>query len=279
MSIREAFRAIFSDRAWAKKMGLSALITLIPYVGSIAVLGYAQRHLRDVAWGREESLPEWSDFGGHLKTGFFALVVGFVYSLPLSIVLSLVIGVTVAFGTIRAIDSGSPEAFIILLVISIVLSFALSLAMTLVLWPTYTQVALYDTMQAGFDFKGIYARAKANSAAYWRAARGSLLLGAAMMGFTFVLWGGWFAAFGYSLFTAPSDAPPVGVMMLLPAEFVLIAIQLLITVPMQIGTGHLWGAYAREAYNLANPAVTEATVQAAYEPEPTPEYLPPAPLG
>ncbi len=279
MSIREALRAIFSDRAWAKKMGLCALITMIPYVGAVAVLGYSQRHLRDVAWNRAETLPDWSDFGGHLKTGFFALIVGFVYSLPLSVLLSLIVGVTVALGTIGAVESGSPGAFIGLVVISAIVTIVLSLAMTLVQWPAYTQVALYDTIQAGFDFKGIYARAKANSAAYWRAARGSLVLGAAMMGFTLVLWGGWFAAFGLSLFTTTSDAPPVGLMLMLPAELLIIAIQLLLTVPMQIGTGHLWGAYARDAYDLANPTVTEAAVQAAYEPEPAPDFLPPAPLA
>ncbi len=278
MSINEAFKTIFSDRDWAKKLGLGALVSLIPYVGAVTMLGYSLRHLRDIAWDRAQELPVWKAWIEYLKTGFFAMLVGIVYALPITLIITFVVVVTIALGTVGLRQSGSPAALILMAVVLFFVSGALSLLSQLVLWPAYTQVALYDTLQSGFDFKGIYARAKSNAPAYWQAARATLLLSGASLLIMGVLWGGWLALFGAALFGISSDASPIGMLLVLPAEFVMLALTMLISVPVQIATSHIWGGYARSAYDLENPTVTEAEIQAEYAPEPLPDYLPPAPV-
>jgi len=268
---------MFDDRDWAKKLGLGALVSLVPYVGSVTMLGYTLRHLRDTAWDRAQELPVWKGWVEYLKTGFFAMLVGLVYSLPVTLMVMLVVFVTIALGTVGLRQSGSPAALILMVVVLFFVSGVLSLLAQLVLWPVYTQVALYDTLQSGFDFKGIYARAKSNASAYWQAARATLLLSGASLLVTGVLWGVWLAFFT-AVISVSSDVSPIGTLLILPAELVMVVLTILITVPIQIATAHIWGGYARSAYDLGNPAVTEAAIQAEYAPEPMPEYLPPAPV-
>ncbi len=276
MGVRAAFGAVFGDRTWAKKVLLAALIMMIPYVGSIAVLGYTLTYQRNVAWGRSEALPEWSDFGAYIKTGFFAMIVGLVYSLPFTLLLGLVAGGTMAAAIVQASNSGSPDGLAAMILVIGAVSVLGSAAMSLVLWPVYAQVALFDTIQSGFDYKGIFARVKANASAYWHAVRGGLLLTAISIGIMAVLWGVWFGAFGASLFgTANSDAPSAAIVLFMPAEFLVIAIQLLTTTPIQLANSHIWGGYSRGAYDLATAAAAAPAVIA--EPAPAPDYLPPAP--
>lgn len=277
MGVRAAFGAVFGDRTWFKKVLLAAVITMIPYVGSIAVIGYTLKYQRDVAWGHPEKLPEWNDFGGHIKTGFFAMIVAFVYTLPFVLVVTLAASGTMVAAIVRASDTGSLDGLILVFLVIGAVTMLGSVAMSLILWPVYTQVALYDTIQSGFDYKGIFARVKANAAEYWHAIRGSLILTAISTGIMFVLWGGWFAAFGTSVFASSySDAPSPAIALLVPAEFLIIAVQLLFTTPIQLANSHIWGGYARSAYDLSDPAAA-AAVAVPVEAEPAPGYLPPAP--
>ncbi|GAB4488129.1 MAG: DUF4013 domain-containing protein [Anaerolineales bacterium] len=105
MNFGRAFTFVFEDPDWLKKVAIAGLVSLIPVVGSIAVLGWALEITRRVIHGEAETLPEWSDFGGFIGKGFQALVVGLGYALPL--ILLFVCGMSIAF--IPAMLSGNGQ--------------------------------------------------------------------------------------------------------------------------------------------------------------------------
>ena len=77
------FSYIFQDKEWFKKLILPGLVLLIPIVGWMITLGWALRVTKNVISGVEEPLPD-LDFGGDVIRGFFAFLISFIYSLPVS---------------------------------------------------------------------------------------------------------------------------------------------------------------------------------------------------
>ncbi len=279
MSIRRAFKAFFGDRDWLKKTGLGVLIMLIPYVGAIAFMGFEFHYLRDVAWGREERLPEWKDFGAHLKTGLYGFVVGMVYALPLSLVLGIIVTVVAVVGAGAIAYTESLTSIIWLVVAFFVAYTAMTVLMGAVLWPAYTQVALYDSIQAGFDFKGLWARTRANASSFWSAFGKSLLLAMMSFGIMLVVLAVLAGVFGLAIFSLDSDTAPLGALMIFPLEILAILAISLVTFPLTLMNNHIWGQYARIAYDLENAQVSEVVMIETYAEEPAPEYLPPPPTA
>jgi hypothetical protein len=86
MDIGRSFTYITEDQEWWKKVLLGGLISLIPIVGQLYVLGYVLETLKNVIAGREVPLPEiGDDFGGKLIKGLLLWVITFVYFLPLTL--------------------------------------------------------------------------------------------------------------------------------------------------------------------------------------------------
>jgi hypothetical protein len=81
-----AFTFPFQDTNWVKKILLMALISIIPIVGQIVVLGWVLEIARRVIKSEQPTLPESIDFGGWLMKGIMGIVVAFVYSLPLIVI-------------------------------------------------------------------------------------------------------------------------------------------------------------------------------------------------
>lgn len=52
-----------------------------------------------------------------------------------------------------------------------------------------------------------------------------------------------------------------------------------VSFPVGLMNHHIWGQYARVAYELEAPAASEAVMTEAYAEEPAPEYLPPPPTA
>jgi hypothetical protein len=278
VSIGRAFRAFFGDSEWFKKTGLGVLVMLIPYVGAIVFMGFEFRYLRDVAWGREERLPEWKDYKEHLKTGLFGFVVGMVYSLPLSLVLVIVVTAVSVVGVGAASYAQSIAALIWMSVGVFLVCAILVLAMSAILWPVYAQVALYDSIQAGFDFKGIWARTRNNASAFWKAFWKSVLLTAVSTGASLVVVAVLVALFGLWIAGMQPEDASLAVMLILPLELLAIALLSFVSFPVGLMNNHLWGQYARVAYELAAPAASEAVMAERYAEAPRTEYLPPPPL-
>ena len=87
MEFGQAFSFQFKDPDWFKKIAITALITLIPIIGWLYVLGYGLEITRRVIRHEAVILPD-VDFGGFLGKGFQLFIVQLVYSIP-AFILSL----------------------------------------------------------------------------------------------------------------------------------------------------------------------------------------------
>lgn len=88
MNFGLSFSYIFEDQDWFKKMLLPALCLLIPVVGWMVTVGWALKVTRNVIDGMEKPLPD-IDFGNDILRGFFAFLISFVYSLPVTLITSI----------------------------------------------------------------------------------------------------------------------------------------------------------------------------------------------
>ena len=60
-----AFSYVFQDRDWLRKVGIVALISLIPILGQLVLIGWSLNITKRVIERHPEPLPE-VDFGGDL---------------------------------------------------------------------------------------------------------------------------------------------------------------------------------------------------------------------
>ncbi len=83
MDIGRAFVYPFEDPDWLKKIVIVAVISLIPVIGQIWILGWSIEITRRVIKKDPIQLAGFDDFGGMLMLGLKAFVIGFVYSIPM----------------------------------------------------------------------------------------------------------------------------------------------------------------------------------------------------
>ncbi|MBN1373100.1 MAG: DUF4013 domain-containing protein [Anaerolineaceae bacterium] len=81
MDFGRAFSYVFQDPDWVKKVLLAALISLIPIVGQLYLVGWGLAVAQRIIRGQQDLLPE-IEFGEHLGRGFKAAIIGLVYALP-----------------------------------------------------------------------------------------------------------------------------------------------------------------------------------------------------
>jgi hypothetical protein len=83
MNIGEAISAVFDDRDWLNKIGVTAIIALLtaittPFliglVGVAALLGYQIEIVRRIRGGSAAILPAWDDLGAYINEGLPALL-------------------------------------------------------------------------------------------------------------------------------------------------------------------------------------------------------------
>ncbi len=86
MEFGKAFSFAFEDKDWMKKLGIGALLMIIPFIGWLVVAGWGIEITKRVIQHDPQPLPDWSDFGGYLVKGLQVFVIGFVYSLPIILV-------------------------------------------------------------------------------------------------------------------------------------------------------------------------------------------------
>ncbi|MCK4801750.1 MAG: DUF4013 domain-containing protein [Anaerolineales bacterium] len=85
MDFGKAFSYVFDDEDWIKKIGIGGLLAFT-IIGLIPVLGWGFEITKRVIRGDEETLPDWSDFGGYITRGFLVFVIVFVFMLPIFLV-------------------------------------------------------------------------------------------------------------------------------------------------------------------------------------------------
>src|ERR1041384_3082730 len=81
MNLNSSLSYIFEDDDWAAKVGVGALLMLIPIV-SFACVGYEARVIRGVARGERRPLSAWDDFGTLFLDGLKLGLARWIYSLP-----------------------------------------------------------------------------------------------------------------------------------------------------------------------------------------------------
>ena len=175
MNIGKAFSYIFEDQEWLSKVGIAALVSLIPLIGTLVVLGWMLEITRRVILNNDRPLPAWDDFGGYLSRGFMAFVIAFVYVLPLIVITGCMQAATVSLYN-QSNDVMTTAASGITLALSCV-SAIYGIAVGLVLPVAYARYA--DTGQLGeaFKFGYIFSLLRAAPSAYLLVLLGSLLAG------------------------------------------------------------------------------------------------------
>ena len=135
MQVSEAFSYQFEDNQWPTKLGVGALISLVPIL-NFAVAGYEVDIVRNVAAGQHEPLPQWDDFGAKWREGLLLTLAGFIYSIPVLIAMGLVLVILIASGalsqngtagSVRSLAAANAVVFACFLVFLLLYSLILSL--------------------------------------------------------------------------------------------------------------------------------------------------------
>lgn len=102
MDIGRAVQHPLEDQGWPTKLGLGALIALVPIL-NFALFGYGVEHLRNTANGRDVPLPSWDNLGEKFMDGLKLFVVNFILALPLVLISCIF---SLATGGIAALSGG-----------------------------------------------------------------------------------------------------------------------------------------------------------------------------
>jgi uncharacterized protein DUF4013 len=97
VDVEKSFTYPFEDKEWASKLGLGALISIVPIL-NFAWSGYLVGILRNVRNRAAEPLPTWDDLDKKFSDGLILFAAGLVYALPILIPLLLPLGVVVFSG-------------------------------------------------------------------------------------------------------------------------------------------------------------------------------------
>ncbi len=163
MDFAKPFTFVFEDQKWLEKIALVAIVSLIPIVGVLVLLGWGLEITRRVIRDEHPLLPE-LDFGKHLGDGFKGFVIGLVYAVPMIVlaILSTVFGI--------ALDntySDFARAILVLLMVCVVLLIALyGLALNLLAPAAYARFAATGEMSAAFQFGEVWRTVTGNLGGY-----------------------------------------------------------------------------------------------------------------
>ncbi len=119
IDIGEAFGFAFKDDKWIVKILVGGLLLFVPFIGTFLALGYTAATARHVVDRHPSPLPEWGNFGDLLKRGFFSIVIGFVYALPILLPMFLFLCVLFPLGAATG-DSDAAAGLIGLLTLCLI---------------------------------------------------------------------------------------------------------------------------------------------------------------
>jgi len=170
MEFGKAFTYIFDDDDWVMKTIIAALVSLIPIIGQITVMGWGLEVTRRVIRNDPNPLPDWSDFGGHIVRGIIAWLIGFVYALPLIILYACpIIIIAMAENDDTLMTLGWVCFSCLTLLYVVLLMFVLPAAMG--------NYAAKDELGAAFRFGEVFGLVRAAPGAYLLTILGALIAG------------------------------------------------------------------------------------------------------
>ncbi len=175
MNIGKAFVFPTEDQDWLRKVGIAALVMLIPLVGSFALAGWGLEVTRRVIRREPQPLPDWTDFGGYIVGGLQVAVIGFAYVLPIFLIVACSQGLLFSLT-----DSDNDTITSIVTLISICLSCIVFLFVIFMMFFVPAAIGKFaDTgqMSAAFRFGEIFGLVRAAPAAYLLVLLGNLIAG------------------------------------------------------------------------------------------------------
>ncbi len=91
MDIGKAFSYQFEDKQWITKLGIGALISMVPIL-NVALTGYMVAIIRNVAANEAEPLPDWGDLGNKFREGLILAAASLIYAAPIIVLICLPLG-------------------------------------------------------------------------------------------------------------------------------------------------------------------------------------------
>ncbi len=180
MDFAKPFSYVFEDQNWIKKLAIAGLITLIPVVGWLYLLGWGLEITRQLIKGEPVILPE-TDFSKYLIRGLKAWVIGLVYSIP-SIILQIPAQIAnFMASSSNSFDDGSgvmTGGITVLILCTSVLNLIYSLLMAFIIPAAYDLFLVHnEEIGAGFRFGEIFAMIKKVPVAFLLVLVGTIISG------------------------------------------------------------------------------------------------------
>lgn len=160
--IGTSLRFPFQGDDWVRPFLLGSLCALTSFLvlPAIVLYGYTLRVIRAGATGQEE-LPAFDDWEGLLVDGIKAYAVVLVYTVPLTIVMSVLIFLVIGASAVGLSAAGSAGAegiaagLGVLTIVGFLAVFAVSLAVTYVIPASIVGLATQEDLSAAFDLTAI----------------------------------------------------------------------------------------------------------------------------
>jgi hypothetical protein len=175
MDFGRSFQFVFEDSDWLKKIGLMALVSLIPIVGQLVLIGWGAEIIRRVVRGTDTPLPE-LDFGEQLADGFKLFVIALVYSLPITVLSMIMGGITALAVNVMDYDTAQIVGGIVSLCFGLVI-FVYSIVLALILPAAYGNFAMKGSIADGLKVGELFGYVKNNIGAYLIVLVGSIVAG------------------------------------------------------------------------------------------------------
>jgi hypothetical protein len=182
MDIGKSFSYPFEDKQWVSKMGLGAVISLVPIL-NFAMTGYMIQIVRNLMDDVQEPLPNWDDLGKKFKDGVMLVLAGLVYALPVILLSCLPLGIL----TIPAALSGNGDTQgiadaltgvgSVLLVGMSCLFVVYGLVLSVIFPAIYVNYAKEGTFASCFQLREVFSMIGKNAGAFFTAWGMSLVAG------------------------------------------------------------------------------------------------------
>jgi hypothetical protein len=162
MNFGRAFTYAAEDPDWLKKLGIAALVMLIPLVGAITVMGWGLEITRRVINNDPQPLPGWDNFGDFLMKGLKQFVVSLAYVFPIFLIYGC--GMAVTFGGVALAGSsndssvGNAAGGIVSIVMICMYCFVIlyAIAVGLLMPPAIGNLAATGELGAAFRFSEVF---------------------------------------------------------------------------------------------------------------------------
>jgi len=174
MNLNKALTYMFEDKQWVNKVGIGALISLVPIL-NFAWIGYSLEIMRRVMRGDPLPMPGWDELGKKFMDGLMLFLAGLVYTLPVILLAGVPLAILIVPTILAGNDNTQGLATALFTAGGLVsmglicVFFLYGLALSIVYPAIYIEYARKGTFASCFNFKDIFAQIKKNVGAFFTA--------------------------------------------------------------------------------------------------------------